>query len=109
MEEKEMKQVMTEETAETENSAEETKQLKDAVAEYVLARMPKEMADSLKNGKTMGEVMAQWENEKLKKENETLRQKLEKTEVKPLKLAGEGGEREKDPFALGFMQAFNEY
>lgn len=92
------------------NAAEDASiMLKEALADYILARMPKEMADSLKRGKTVGEIMAQMENSRLKKENEDLKLKLEKTGHKPLTLAGEGGENEKDPFALGFMQAFNNY
>ena len=45
----------------------------------------------------------------MKKENEALKSRLEKATEKPLKLAGEGGEGEKDPFAAAFMEAMNQY
>lgn len=112
MEEKEKKLQevpVSENKAEEKKNEEKSKLLKEALADYVLARMPKEMAESLSNGKSMGEIMAEWENASLKKENEELKLKLEASEHKPLSLTGEGGERERDPFALGFMQAFNEY
>ncbi len=88
---------------------EKVKELKEALADYVISRMPKDMADSLYEGKAVGELVAQWENSKLKKENEDLRLKLEKLEEKPLKLTGQGGTAEKDPFALGFLQAMSNY
>ncbi len=82
---------------------------KEALADYVISKMPAEMLESLYAGKTMGEVMNMWENTRLKKEIEELKVKLEQANRKPLTLKSEGGEGEKDPFALGFMQAMQQY
>lgn len=82
---------------------------KEALADYVISRMPGEMLESLYAGKSMGEVMSIWENTRLKKENEELKAKLEQATRKPLTLKSEGGEGEKDPFMLGFMQAMQQY
>ena len=82
---------------------------KIALADYVISVMPQEMVAQLKQGKTIQQVMAVMENEKLKKENEMLKSKLSQLETKPLELAGRGGAQEKDPFALGFIQAMNNY
>ena len=82
---------------------------KEALADYIIAKMPGEMLESLYAGKSMGEVISMWENNRLKKENEELKAKLEQATRKPLTLKSEGGEGEKDPFALGFMQAMQQY
>ena len=82
---------------------------KTALADFILAKMPKEMVQMLEEGKDMESLVMQWENRMLKKENEALKSRLEKATEKPLKLAGEGGEGEKDPFAAAFMEAMNQY
>ncbi len=97
--------------AESTETGEENKVkiMKEALADYVLARMPQDMADSFYSGMPVGEIVSAWENSQLKKENRQLKQKLEQATDRPLTLAGQGGEREKDPFALGFMQAMESY
>ncbi|MBR5521128.1 MAG: hypothetical protein IKU54_03940 [Oscillospiraceae bacterium] len=106
----EEKDVKTQEWQLTQEEAKEEKKLdKEALADYMISRMPAEMLESLYTGKTMGEVMSAWENTRLKKENQELKAKLEKANHKPLTLKSEGGEGEKDPFALGFMQAMQQY
>lgn len=87
----------------------ESKLDKTALADFILAKMPKEMVQLLEEGKDMESLVMQWENRMLKKENEALKSRLEKATEKPLKLAGEGGEGEKDPFAAAFMEAMNQY
>lgn len=87
----------------------ESKLDKTALADFILAKMPKEMVQMLEDGKDMESLIMQWENRMLKKENEALKSRLEKATEKPLKLAGEGGEGEKDPFAAAFMEAMNQY
>ena len=87
----------------------ENKLDKTALADFILAKMPKEMVQMLQDGKDMETLVMQWENKMLKKENEALKSRLEKATDKPLKLAGEGGEGEKDPFAAAFMEAMNQY
>ena len=87
----------------------ESKLDKTALADFILAKMPKEMVQMLEEGKDMESLIMQWENRMLKKENEALKSRLEKATEKPLKLAGEGGEGEKDPFAAAFMEAMNQY
>ena len=87
----------------------ESKLDKTALADFILAKMPKEMVQLLEEGKDMESLIMQWENRMLKKENEALKSRLEKATEKPLKLAGEGGEGEKDPFAAAFMEAMNQY
>lgn len=87
----------------------ESKLDKTALADFILAKMPKEMVQMLEEGKDMESLVMQWENRMLKKENEALKSRLEKATEKPLKLAGEGGEGEKDPFAAAFMEAMNQY
>ena len=87
----------------------ESKLDKTALADFILAKMPKEMVQMLEDGKDMESLVMQWENRMLKKENEALKSRLEKATEKPLKLAGEGGEGEKDPFAAAFMEAMNQY
>lgn len=82
---------------------------KNALADYIIARMPQEMLDMLAGGKDMDAIVTQWENKMLKKENQALKARLEKAVEKPLTLAGEGGDGEKDPFAAAFMQAMNQY
>ena len=82
---------------------------KNALADYIIARMPQEMLDMLAGGKDMDAIVTQWENRMLKKENQALKVRLEKAVEKPLTLAGEGGDGEKDPFAAAFMQAMNQY
>ena len=107
VEEKEKKEPVEEGGEAAENGG--GKNVKEQLAEYMMSRMPKEILDSLEKGKSVEEVIAQMENSRLKKENDELKKQLEKTGYEPLKLTGEGGEREKDPFALGFMQAMNDY
>jgi len=92
-----------------EEDPQERKLDKEALADYVISKMPGEMLESLYAGKSMGEVMSMWENTRLKKENEELKAKLEQITHRPLTLKSEGGEGEKDPFALGFMQAMQQY
>ena len=87
----------------------ESKLDKTALADFILAKMPKEMVQMLEEGKDMESLVMQWENRMLKRENEALKSRLEKATEKPLKLAGEGGEGEKDPFAAAFMEAMNQY
>lgn len=81
---------------------------KEALADYIIERLPEEIISGLQAGKSMAEMMMQWENSKLKKENEILKSKLAKNSEKPLTLAGQGGEKEKDPFAAGFLRAMAE-
>ncbi len=82
---------------------------KTALADYIISRMPQELVQMLENGKDIESLVMQWENRMLKKENDALRKRLEKETAKPLTLAGEGGEGEKDPFVAGFMQALANY
>ena len=105
---KEAENKQQEETAE-EKAVPERKLDKEALADYVISKLPGEMLESLYAGKGMGEVMSEWENARLKKENEELKNKLEQAVRRPLTLKSEGGEVVKDPFALGFMQAMKMY
>ncbi|MBQ8604370.1 MAG: hypothetical protein IJ410_05980 [Oscillospiraceae bacterium] len=103
------KQIQEWELTQKEETKPERKLDKEALADYVISKMPGEMLESLYAGKSMGEVMSMWENTRLKKENEELKAKLEQASHKPLTLKSEGGEGEKDPFTLGFMQAMQQY
>ena len=89
--------------------AKENKLDKTALADYIISKMPAELVEQLAQGKDIETLVMQWENRMLKKENEALKKRLEKETAKPLTLAGEGGEGEKDPFAAGFMQALANY
>jgi len=81
---------------------------KIALADYIIAKLPQEIIEGLQSGKSVAEMMIQWENSRLKKENEILKSKLNKNKAEPLTLAGQGGEKEKDPFAAGFLRAMAE-
>lgn len=87
----------------------ESKVDKVALADYILSRLPQELKDQLEAGRDISSLVTEWENKMLKKENEALKSRLEKQSAKPLTLAGEGGEGEKDPFVAGFMQALTNY
>lgn len=87
----------------------ESKIDKIALADFILSKLPKEMLDMLEKGEKAETLLIQWENKMLKKENEALKSRLEKAASNPLKLAGQGGEGEKDPFMAGFMQAMTNY
>ena len=66
-------------------------------------------ASSLKKGVAPADAVAKLENERLKKENRQLKAKLDRQEKKAPDLTGQGGMQEKDPFAMGFLQAMNNY
>lgn len=82
---------------------------KIALADFILSKLPKEILDMLENGEKAESIVIQWENRMLKRENSALKNRLEKASSTPLKLAGEGGESEKDPFMAGFIQAMANY
>ena len=109
MEDKKQQWQLEQEEEVSQTKQTESKLDKTALADFILAKMPKEMVQMLEEGKDMESLVMQWENRMLKKENEALKSRLEKATEKPLKLAGEGGEGEKDPFAAAFMEAMNQY
>lgn len=82
---------------------------KERLADYVLERLPVQAVKMLEKGASIRQVMAEIENQNLKKENASLKAQLAEKTKEPLTLASEGGEREKDPFAAGFMQALAEF
>lgn len=110
MEDKKQEWTLAEENSQPQQEKQEKPAVdKNALADYIIARMPQEMLAMLEEGKDMDAIVTQWENRMLKKENQALKSRLEKAVEKPLTLAGEGGEGEKDPFAAAFMQAMNQY
>ena len=82
---------------------------KEALADYVISVLPPELTDLLKKGCTPADAVAQLENDRLKKENRLLKTKLAQQDKKAPDLTGQGGFGEKDPFAMGFLQAMNNY
>ncbi len=82
---------------------------REALADYVISVMPQELAELLKKGVAPADAVAKLENERLKKENRQLKAKLDRQEKKAPDLTGQGGMQEKDPFAMGFLQAMNNY
>ena len=109
MENKEMDWKLEEETQQPEEKAVESRIDKLALAEFILSKLPKEVVEMLEKGESPQNLITMWENRMLKKENQALKSRLAKADHKPLKLASEGGEAEKDPFMAGFLQAMNNY
>ncbi len=108
MENKEMDWKLEEETQQEEKAV-ESKVDKTALADFILSKLPGELVEMLEKGENPQTLVTLWENRMLKKENQSLKNRLAKADGKPLKLASEGGETEKDPFIAGFIQAMNNY
>ena len=109
MENKEMDWKLEEETQQPEEKAVESRIDKLALAEFILSKLPGELVDMLEKGESPQNLITMWENRMLKKENQALKKRLSKENGKPLKLASEGDETEKDPFIAGFIQAMDNY
>ena len=112
MQEKEKQEWKLEQTRQPEKTREEKIEKavdKERLADYILERLPAEAVKMLEKGTSIQQVMAEIENQNLKKENARLKAQLAEKTKEPLTLASEGGEREKDPFAAGFMQAMAEF
>ena len=109
MENKEMKWKLEEETQQPEEKAVESRIDKLALAEFILSKLPGELVEMLEKGESPQNLITMWENRMLKKENQALKKRLSKENGKPLKLASEGDETEKDPFIAGFIQAMDNY
>ena len=108
MENKEMDWKLEEETQQEEKAV-ESKVDKTALADFILSKLPGELVEMLEKGENPQTLVTLWENRMLKKENQSLKNRMAKADGKPLKLASEGGETEKDPFIAGFIQAMNNY
>lgn len=112
MQEKEKQEWKLEQTRQPEKTREEKTEKavdKERLADYILERLPAEAVKMLEKGTSIQQAMAEIENQNLKKENARLKAQLAEKTKEPLTLASEGGEREKDPFAAGFMQALAEF
>lgn len=112
MQEKEKQEWKLEQTRQPEKTRKEKTEKavdKERLADYILERLPAEAVKMLEKGTSIQQVMAEIENQNLKKENARLKAQLAEKTKEPLTLASEGGEREKDPFAAGFMQALAEF
>ncbi len=110
MENKEMDWKLEEETQQpVKEKTQESKIDKTALADFILSKIPEELVEMLEKGESPQTLVTLWENRMLKKENQALKNRLGKAGGKPLKLASEGGETEKDPFIAGFIQAMDNY